>query len=122
VGIQDRITVLPAQKANEDVESSPTLLKIKMATFKRENVVKNEEHVMGVSKYDILMGTYTAEPTPTFRNFCQAYKNCSNKGKFKVLLKLDEFANRWNIVTWDFADINNEFTTQNVDQQVRLLH
>jgi peptidoglycan hydrolase-like protein with peptidoglycan-binding domain len=123
-GDQERITVIPPHKANENVETLPNTLKIRMGKFKTENVVKNEERIMGVSKYNILMGTYIVNWTPTFQNFCQVNNACTlaDKGKFQVLLKFDEFTDRWNIVTWDFADINHEFTTQNVDQQVRLLH
>ena len=114
---------MPAQTANNDVESLSNILKIRMAKFKTDNVVKKEERVMGVSKYNILMVTYTAEWTSTFRKFCQVNSACTlvDKGKFKVLLKFDEFTDRWNIVTWDSADMDHEFATQNVDQQVRSL-
>ena len=58
---------------------------------------------MGVNRYDILMGTFIEDWTPVFRKFCQINSACApsekgDKGKFKVLLKFDEFTKTWNVV------------------------
>ena len=91
-----------------------------MTIFKVDNLIKNEERVIGVYTYRILMGTYVSSWTPVFLNFCRADNECASaeKGKFIVLVKLNDFTQRWNIVAWDVADFNHEFTTRNVDQQL----
>ena len=70
--------------------------------------------------YRILAGIYVSRGLPAFRanNACVS----AEKGKFIVLVKLNQFTERWNVIAWDVADINHEFATHNVDQQLLSLH
>jgi len=118
--ILERIIVTPTSKAANYGFYRGTTLTITMTIFKVDNLIKNEERVIGVYTYRILMGTYVSSWTPVFLNFCRADNACASaeKGKFIVLVKLNDFTQRWNIVAWDVADFNHQFTTRNVDQQL----
>lgn len=114
------ITVTPTSKATDSGYYFGTTLKIKMAIFKVDYLAQNEERMIGVHTYRNLMGIYESAWTPAFIDFCRAYNASASpeKGKFIVLVKLNDFTQRWNVVAWDVADINHEFTTHNVDQQL----
>jgi|SRR5215469_7195175 len=114
------ITVTPTLKATDSGYYFGTTLKIKMATFKVDYLTQNEERVIGVHTYRKLMGIYESAWMPAFIDFCRAHNACASaeKGKFIVLVKLNDFTRRWDVVAWDVADINREFTTHNVDQQL----
>lgn len=120
LGVVERITVTPICNAT-DCEVSGNTLKIRRAKFNMDNIIKNEERTVGVHRYRILMGTYSTDWSPASRSFCRISNQCSlaDKGKFMMLLKYDEFSNRWKAVTWDSANIDKDFTTRNVDQQIR---
>jgi hypothetical protein len=122
-GIVDWITVIPTSKASENGYYFGTTLKIRMATFAADYLARNEERLIGVHTYRILMGTYTSNWTPAFLNFCRADSACApaQRGKFIVLVKVNDFTQRWNVVAWDIASIDHEFTTHNVDQQLMSL-
>jgi hypothetical protein len=121
MGIEDKIIVNAAPKANEIGQISGNTLQVRMGTYKTTDIIKNEQTTIGVHTYRIVMGTYSADWTPTYRNFCRISNQCSitDKRKFIMLYKYDEFKNKWSAVTADYADINSEFTTHNVDQQMR---
>ena len=121
--IRDRITVTPTARATDYGYYFGTTLQIRMATFKVARLAKNEERVIGVHTYRILTGIYASDGTPAFRSFCRTNNACAfaENGKFIVLVKLNDFTRRWKVVAWDVADINREFTTHNVDQQLLLL-
>jgi hypothetical protein len=118
--ILDRIIVSPTSKATGYGFYLGTTLTITLAISKVDDLIKNEERVIGVHTYRILMGTYVSSWTPAFLNFCRASNACASaqKGKFIVLVKLNDFTQRWNVVAWDVADFDHEFTTRNVDQQL----
>jgi hypothetical protein len=118
--ILERIEVTPTPKAIGYGFYLGTTLTITLATSKVHNLIKNEVRVIGAHTYRILMGTYVSSWTPAFLNFCRVNNACAaaEKGKFIVLVKLNDFTQRWNVVTWDIADFNHEFTTRNVDQQL----
>ena len=118
--ILERIMVTPTSKTTDYGFYLGTTLTITLAISTVDDLIKNEERVIGVHTYRILMGTYVSSWTPAFLNFCRANNACASaeKGKFIVLVKLNEFTQRWNIVAWDVADFNHEFTTRNVDQQL----
>ena len=118
--ILERIIVIPTSKAIDYGFYLGTTLTITLAISKVDNLIKNEVRVIGVHTYRILMGTYAPSWTPAFLNFCRANNECAaaEKGKFIVLVKLNDFTQRWNVVEWDIADFNHEFTTRNVDQQL----
>ena len=122
--ILDRITVTPTSKATDYGYYLGTALRIRIASFNVDYLSKNEEHLIGVNTYRILAGVYVSRWLPTFLNFCRTNNACvsAEKGKFIVLVKLNEFTERWNVVAWDVADINHEFATHNVDQQILSLH
>jgi hypothetical protein len=67
-----------------------TTLTITLAIAKVNYLNKDEERVIGVHTYRILIGTYVSIWTPAFLNFCRANNACSSaeKGKFIVLVKL----------------------------------
>jgi hypothetical protein len=92
-----------------------------MGKFKTDNLIKNEERVIGIHTYRILMGIYSADWTPTYRSFCQVNNQCLlvDRRKFIMLIKYDEFKKKWDSITADYAEINSEFTTHNVDQRLR---
>lgn len=118
--ILERIIVIPTLKAANFGFYRGTTLTISLAISKVEDLIKNEERVIGVHTYRILMGTYVSSWTPAFLNFCRADNACpsAEKGKFIVLVKLNDFTGRWILVAWDVTDFNHEFTTRNVDQQL----
>ena len=118
--ILERIIVIPTSKAIDYGFYLGTTLTITLAISKVDDLIKNEVRVIGVHTYRILMGTYVSSWTPAFLNFCRANNGCAaaEKGKFIVLVKLNDFTQRWNVVAWDIADFNHEFTTRNVDQQL----
>jgi len=122
--ILDRITVTPTSKATDYGYYLGTALRIRIASCNVDYLSKNEEHLIGVNTYRILAGVYVSRWLPTFLNFCRTNNACvsAEKGKFIVLVKLNEFTERWNVVAWDVADINHEFATHNVDQQILSLH
>ena len=118
--ILKQIMVEPTSKATDYGFYLGTTLTITVAISKVDYLIKNEERVIGVHTYRILMGTYVSSWTPPFLNFCRADNACAapEKGKFIVLVKLNDFTQGWNVVAWDVADFNHEFTTRNVDQQL----
>jgi hypothetical protein len=118
--ILERIIVTPTSKAIDYGYYLGTTLTITLAISKVDDLIKNEERVIGVHTYRILMRSYVSSWTPAFLNFCRANNACAaaEKGKFIVLVKLNDFTQRWNVVAWDVADFNHEFTTRNVDQQL----
>lgn len=122
--ILDRITVTPTSKATDYGYSFGTTLRIRVAKFNVDYLAKNEESVIGVHTYRILAGIYVSRWMPAFLNFCRVNNACASgeKGKFIVLVKLNGFNERWNVIAWDVADINHEFATHNVDQQLLSLH
>jgi len=111
--ILDRITVTPTSKATDYGYYRGTTLRIRVAKFNLDYLVKNEERLIGVHTYRILAGIYVSRWMPAFLNFCRANNACASaeKGKFIVLVKLNEFAERWNVIAWDVAGINHEFAT-----------
>jgi hypothetical protein len=118
--ILERIIVTPTAKATDHGFYLGTTLTMQFAISKVDDLIKNEERLIGVHTYRILMGTYVSSWAPAFLNFCGANNACTSaeKGKFIVLVKLNDFTQRWNVVAWDVADFNHEFTTRNVDQQL----
>jgi hypothetical protein len=118
--ILERIIVTPTSKATDYGFYFGTTLTIVLGICKVDDLIKNEERVIGVHTYRILMGTYVSSWTTAFLNFCRANNACAaaEKGKFMALVKLNDFTQRWNVVAWDVADFNHEFTTHNVDQQL----
>jgi hypothetical protein len=118
--ILERIIVTPTAKATDYGFYLGTTLTMTLAISKVDDLIKNEERVIGVHTYRILMGTYVSSRTTAFLNFCRANNACASaeKGQFIVLVKLNDFTQRWNVVAWDVADFNHEFTTRNVDQQL----
>ena len=91
-----------------------------MAISKVDCLSKNEQRVIGVHTYPILMGTYASSWTSAFLTLSRANNACSSaeKGKLIVLAKLNDFTLRWNVVAWDIADFDHGFTTHNVEQQL----
>jgi len=122
--ILDRITVTPTSKATDYGYYFGTTLRIRVAKFNVDYLAKNEERLIGVHMYRILAGIYVSRGLPAFLNFCRANNACvsAEKGKFIVLVKFNGFTERWNVIAWDVADINHEFATHNVDQQLLSLH
>ncbi len=119
-GVEERIAVTASCRTNESCEVSGNSLKVKMGAFKTDGIIKNEERIIGVHQYRILMGTYSSDWTPAYRNFARiSNQSLTDKGKFIMLLKYDEFTNRWAAITADYASINQDFATHNVDQQIR---
>lgn len=118
--ILERIMAIPTSKAIDYGFYLGTTLTITLAISKVDDLIKNEVRVIGVHTYRILMGTYVSSWTPVFLNFCRANNGCAaaEKGKFIVLVRLNDFTQRWNVVAWDIADFNQEFTTRNIDQQL----
>jgi hypothetical protein len=118
--ILERIVVTPTSKATNYGFYLGTTLSITLAISKVDDLIKNEERVIGVHTYRILMGTFVSSWTRAFLDFCRANNACASaeKGKFIVLVKLNDFTQRWNVVAWDVADFNHEFPTHNVDQQL----
>lgn len=118
-----QITVTPTEKATQYGYYFGTTLRIRIATFKVAYLATNEERVIGVHAYRFLAGIYGSGWTPVFFEFCRADNACAaaGRGKFIVLLKLNDFTRRWTVVALDVADINHEFTTHNVDHQLSLL-
>ena len=118
--ILERIIVTPTSKAANYGFYLGTTLSITLAMSKVDDLIKNEDRVIGVHTYRILMGTYVSSWTRAFLDFCRANNACASaeKGKFIVLVKLNDFTQRWNVVAWDVADVNHEFATHSVDQQL----
>jgi peptidoglycan hydrolase-like protein with peptidoglycan-binding domain len=121
-GIQEQIIVSTVCKEMGICKVIGNTLKVKQGAFKADRLIKNEERTIGVHTYRILMGTYSADWTPPYQSFCRISNQCglTDKGKFMMLLKYDEFSNSWKAITWDYAaNIDGDFTTHNVDQQIR---
>jgi hypothetical protein len=118
--VLERVVVTPASKAANYGFYLGTTLSITLAMSKVDDLIKNEDRVIGVHTYRILMGTYVSSWTRAFLDFCRANNACASaeKGKFIVLVKLNDFTQRWNVVAWDVADVNHEFATHSVDQQL----
>jgi hypothetical protein len=118
--ILERIVVTPTSRATDYGIYLGTTLSITLTTSKVDNLVKNEERVIGVHTYRILMGTYVSSWRLAALDLCRPNNACASaeKGKFIVLVKLNDFTRRWNIVGWDIAAFDHEFPTHNVDQQL----
>jgi hypothetical protein len=76
-GIRDRITVTPTWKASENRYYVGTTLKVRTATYAANYLARNEERIVGVHTYRILMGTYISRRTAAFLNVCRADSACA---------------------------------------------
>jgi len=86
--------------------------------FEVTKVHKAEEKKIGADEFKVVHLSYNAEFDPVFMAAWTAAgkKKMANKRKGIVLFKHDPFKEKWNYVTGDFADAEDEFTTRNVDK------
>ena len=119
-GLKETINVAPTQKALQIAQPSDNTLPIRNVDLKTEKIINNEERTIEINLYHVLMSTYSKHSTPAYQEYCK-FTSCDlSSGKLIILVKFDEFSRKWTPLAWDSADIDKDFTTNTVEQRLRL--
>ncbi|MEW8052984.1 MAG: hypothetical protein AB2809_21720 [Candidatus Thiodiazotropha sp.] len=120
-GVQNKITVRPTETGLKFKHpKNSNWLKVPFGQFIIKSIVKNEERLKGVDEYRVVMVTYIAKWSQEFAQFGKARDEpMYEMRKATVLLKWDPFNSKWNVVTYDIAEENKDFTTKYVVKELQ---
>ena len=91
-----------------------------LGTFSITEVVKNEERRKGIDEYRLIMIKYQTQWSPVYEESSRERGRPVSKDRKGIyLLKYDSFASKWNLVTFDQANANEEFSTKMVENFLR---
>lgn len=92
---------------------------LKTATIDITSIARNEITKKGLDIYRVIMLTWEAEWTPEMLLWKEIMEeSVSNKRKGIFLLKHDPFLSKWLLITFDNADIEEEFSTSRVADEL----
>lgn len=115
-GVQKKIVVTVTERGRQYLTASPReQLRILLGKFTVTKIVKNEERRKGVDEYRLIMLTYDADWNQDVFDFKSASGTpVSERRKMVMLLKYDPFQSKWKWFTWDLANADEEFKTDQV--------
>jgi hypothetical protein len=115
-----KFTVTPTKKAeavqlSRSVRGRTGCLVFKVGTYAVEKVPRNEPQEKRGAQFRTVLVVYKITSEPMLRDI-QAAGNVKREGERKalVLIQYDPPRKNWNIVTFDAADLNEDFKTNNV--------
>lgn len=93
---------------------------IKWGTGRVTHVGRNEEIRKGLDVFRIVMAVYQVKWTPELQLLGELRDGSapSEQRKMIALLKHDPFQSNWGMVTWDVADLDDDFKTSNVTKEL----
>jgi hypothetical protein len=117
-----RVTLTPKGEAIGEIRpfSGGTYLCLKWGSGRVLDIVRNEEFRRGLEVFRTVMAVLQVKWTPEFQLFAQIKdgKGPSEQRKIIALLKHDPFQSKWGMVTWDVADVDEDFKTSNVTTEL----
>lgn len=113
-----RVTLTPKGEAIGEIRplGDVTYLCIKWGSGRVLDIVRNEEFRRGLEVFRIVMAVLQVKWAPEIQLYIQIRdgKGHSEQRKIVALLKHDPFQSKWGMVTWDVADVDEDFETSNV--------
>ena len=93
---------------------------VKLGTAGVKQVVRNEEVRKGLDVFRIVMAIYEMKWTPEHRLLVEMWhgRTPSENRKVIALLKYDPFQSKWEMVTSDAANLDEEFETNKVTTEL----
>jgi len=83
---------------------------------KVERIIRNEPREIGVDKYQVVFGTHRWKWDDPL--WLKLGLKAPEERKFRALLKYDAFVQKWSLAAVDYADRDQDFTTDNVGKFV----
>jgi len=98
----------------------PGWFRVKHGSFHIDTIAKNEVQRKGTEEYRLVMATYKAQWTPEYKRKMEKLSGIqlADDRKAVILFRYDPSQSAWVIVTWDAANREEEFTTNNVSKML----
>ena len=92
---------------------------VKWGSGRVTHVGRNEEVLKNMDVYRVVMAVFEMKWTPEILLLSQLRGDeNAEKRKLIALVKHDPFQSRWEVVTWDVANFDDDFKTSNVSEKL----
>lgn len=115
-----RIRVVPSAEAKKrDVSEIASLLVIPRGSYDVAEIVQNRPVRLGSEEGRLVLARYSFVPDPYYAHIAQAIgEKAYPDRKARILFEHDPFKRTWKLNSADFADLDEDFRSNNVDEEI----